>query len=108
MGLSPLDIPEDLRIGIEGFMPYSFESVNEAAAMFLEKEHRFCYTTPKSYLELLNLFVSMLKQKRYESETGIKRLSNGLDKLQSTSEIVNNLEEDLKVRLEAAEVEKEK
>ena len=106
--LSQLDMPEEVRIGVEGFMPYSFESVNEAALTFLEVDRRYCYTTPKSYLELLGLYVSMLNKKRQESETAISRLSNGLEKLQSTAEIVGNLGEDLKVRLEAAEIEKEK
>ena len=50
----------------------------------------------------------MLKQKRKESQSAIERLSNGLDKLNSTAEIVGKLEEDLKVRFDAAEIEKEK
>jgi dynein heavy chain, axonemal len=106
--LSQADIPDDIRAGVESFMPYSFESVNEAATLFLEADRRYCYTTPKSYLELLKLYVSMLAKKREESTLAVERLSSGLDKLRSTAEIVGRLEEDLKVRLDAAEIEKEK
>ena len=106
--LSKVDLPEDVRVGVEAFMPFSFESVNDAADVFLRVDRRYCYTTPKSYLELLKLYVSMLSRKREESEVGIERLSNGLEKLQSTAEIVSKLEDDLKIRLDAAEIEKEK
>ena len=99
---------DELRKGVESFMPFSFDSVNEAAGRFLDTDRRYCYTTPKSYLELLKLYVALLREKRQESQTAIERLSNGLDKLNSTAEIVGNLEEDLKIRLDAAEIEKEK
>ena len=54
------------------------------------------------------MYVALLRDKRHESQTAIERLSNGLDKLNSTAEIVGNLEDDLKIRLDAAEIEKEK
>ena len=106
--LSGIDMQDELRKGVESFMPFSFDSVNEAAGRFLDTDRRYCYTTPKSYLELLKLYVALLREKRQESQTAIERLSNGLDKLNSTAEIVGNLEEDLKIRLDAAEIEKEK
>ena len=106
--LSAIDMQDELRKGVESFMPFSFDSVNEAAGRFLDTDRRYCYTTPKSYLELLKLYVALLRDKRHESQTAIERLSNGLDKLNSTAEIVGNLEDDLKIRLDAAEIEKEK
>ena len=91
---------------IERFLPYSFLVVNEVAKKFLRLERRFVYTTPKSYLELLKLFGLILKQKRAESDNDIKRLTNGLKKLDETTEAVTKIEEDLKIKLEKAEKKK--
>lgn len=40
-------------------MPYSFVNVNKIAAMCYEKERRYIYTTPKTFLELIKLFLSI-------------------------------------------------
>lgn len=37
-------------------MPFSFTLVNELCADLLNKERRYAYTTPKSFLELIKLF----------------------------------------------------
>ena len=39
--------------GIELFMPFSFLSVNNMAKAYFAADHRYVYTTPKSFLELL-------------------------------------------------------
>ena len=95
-----------VREGIENFMPFSFESVNDVAAKFLKIERRHVYTTPKSYLELLQLFKKILVQKLEEYENAIIRLENGIQKLTDTADTVANLEEELKVKLEEAEEKK--
>ena len=96
------------RMGIERFMPYSFESVNKAAVKYMASDRRYVYTTPKSYLELLKLYKNLLKKKRAESEAAITRLSNGLNKLRDTAEVVAKIEEQLKVMLADAEEAKAK
>ena len=50
---------DEIRDGIEKFMPYSFKIVNEYSDLILEQERRFIYTTPKSFLELIKLFKVM-------------------------------------------------
>lgn len=52
----------------------------------LENEKRFIYTTPKSFLELIKLYISMLKDKRTVLEEGRERYENGLIKLKETAE----------------------
>jgi dynein heavy chain len=47
---------DEIRKGIETFMPYSFKLVNEFSDIILETERRYVYTTPKSFLELIKLF----------------------------------------------------
>jgi dynein heavy chain len=101
--LGPADSP--VRAGICEFMPYSFESSGKEALLFMETERRFAYATPKSYLELINLYTSMVGKKVDQLEEKKERLSNGLEKLRSTETEVAGLEEELK---EKAVVVKEK
>ena len=106
--LSSMDLGSDQERGvIERFLPFSFESVNRTTAEFRKKERRYVYTTPKSYLELIKLYKSLLKEKRKDASAAIERLENGLSKLHDTSESVAKLEEDLKVMLEDAAIKKE-
>jgi dynein heavy chain len=92
-----------VREGVERFMPNSFDSVNKMAQKFFQSDRRYVYTTPKSYLELLKLYRKLLETKRGESAAAIERLSNGLRKLRETAAAVAVIEEELKVKLVAAE-----
>ncbi|CAM9493015.1 unnamed protein product, partial [Ectocarpus sp. 13 AM-2016] len=70
---------------------------------FLAAEARHVYTTPKSYLELLKLFTSLLDKKHVEADAAIQRLEGGVLKLAESAEAVAILEENLKVMLASAE-----
>lgn len=56
------------------------------------------YTTPKSYLELLKLFISLLEKKHVEADAAIQRLEGGVLKLAESADAVAHLEENLKVK----------
>ncbi len=106
--LSDVDLgSNDERDVITSFLPFSFEAVNKATIDFKSKERRFVYTTPKSYLELIKLYRTLLFDKRKDASAAIDRLDNGLSKLKETSESVAKLEETLKVMLEDAATKKE-
>mmetsp|Transcript_34548 Transcript_34548/g.103510 ORF Transcript_34548/g.103510 Transcript_34548/m.103510 type:complete len:2592 (+) Transcript_34548:5875-13650(+) len=105
--LSDVDLgDDDVRLAVSNFMPYSFLAVNEKSEEYARVERRYNYTTPKSFLELIALFKSMLADRRKQTETAITRLSNGVLKLESTAKSVGQLEEDLKVK--SVEVEEKK
>jgi dynein heavy chain len=74
--------------------------------LIFEKERRYVYTTPKSFLELINLFKQMLQRKEGELVEGKDRYELGVIKLTETGEIVSKLEEELK--LFSVEVEAKK
>lgn len=97
---------DESRAGIENFMPFSFQSVNLCAERFYQVERRHVYTTPKSYLELLQLYKKILRKKVTEYGAAIDRLEKGLQKLKETGDTVARLEVELKVILEAAEDKK--
>jgi len=50
------------------------------------------YTTPKSYLDLLNLFLSSLERKRQEFGDKRNKLSSGITKLEETNKTVAELQ----------------
>ena len=52
-------------------------SVTEASDTFYQELRRKFYTTPKSYLDLINLYMSLLQEKREELGTARDRLLNG-------------------------------
>lgn len=85
-----------VRAGICAFLPYSFEASEQQAKIFMDTERRFAYATPKSYLELINLFTSMVGRKVDMLEDKKERLTNGLEKLRKTQDDVAGLEEELK------------
>ena len=55
------------------------------------------YTTPKSFLELIKRYISMLKEKRIMLETQRDNYDSGVIKLKETGENTAILEEELKV-----------
>lgn len=88
---------ESVRNSVIDFMPFSFEIANKAAKRIYEQEGRYVYTTPKSFLELLELFKIMLKKKRNELGNERDNYELGLVKLEETETKVAELQEDLKV-----------
>ena len=73
-------------------MPFSFESVGQAATRFRDLEQRNVWTTPKSYLELLSLYRNLLAKKREENDKAQARLIAGIQKLVQCGETVAQLE----------------
>ncbi|CAG5929115.1 unnamed protein product [Menidia menidia] len=67
---------------------------NMAEHFYLELKRRY-YTTPASYLELINLYLSMLEKKREQLIQARDRVKNGLTKLLQTNELVDKMKEDL-------------
>ncbi|KAF0682585.1 Aste57867_25292 [Aphanomyces stellatus] len=100
--LSTTTLHGDVLAAVEQFMPHSFEVVNGMAKKFKDEEGRIVYTTPKTYLEFLALYTTLLVQKQQEMAKAIFRLQSGLDKLESTSHVVANIEDDLEKTLEEA------
>eukprot|EP00928_Gymnodinium_smaydae_P090374 TRINITY_DN7418_c1_g1_i1.p1 TRINITY_DN7418_c1_g1~~TRINITY_DN7418_c1_g1_i1.p1 ORF type:complete len:1913 (-),score=434.08 TRINITY_DN7418_c1_g1_i1:413-5788(-) len=92
--LGGADSPE--RAAILGFFPFSFEAVNTICQDFIQKERRFAYTTPKSFLELIKLSQKMLEQQVGALQEKKARLMRGLVKLRETQDSVAELKEELK------------
>ena len=94
---------EKIRQGIVEFMPYSFALVGKTSQAYLAHEKQHVHTTPKSFLELIKLYKSLLAKKRQMSKEAIERLENGVNKIETTSSIVDVLVEEANAK--AIEVE---
>ena len=70
-------------------------SVREASEKFLAELRRNTYTTPTSYLELINLYTGMLGNERDTINGKVDRYQNGVDKLLSTNAVVNDLQAEI-------------
>jgi len=88
---------DDERDAVVNFLPFSFGVVQDFSAVVLQAERRVIHTTPKSFLELIKLFKSMLAIKRKDLEDNREKYDRGVIKLQQTQEQIAELEEVLKV-----------
>jgi dynein heavy chain len=94
--LKDLALPNDeVRNSLAEMCKTIHTSVEEASDRFYNQLRRRVYTTPKSYLDLINLYLIALDNKRQEFNMNKNRLSNGLLKLKTTN---GNIAE-LKVKL---------
>ena len=66
-------------------------SVEESSEKFYNELRRRVYTTPKSYLDLINLYTKTLAAKRKEIDTNRSRLANGLTTLKNTNASIAEL-----------------
>lgn len=64
------------------------ETVEDASDRFFKELRRHYYTTPSSYLELLKLYQSLLKQRADIIVARRKRIKNGLNKILETNQLV--------------------
>ena len=111
-------VAQNFISGTEGVSPDSFEvlsqlmalfhtSVNEASEELLNTERRYNHTTPKSFLDLIELYKTMLHSKKSFMKLLKTRLENGLEKMQSAAEQVAELQENLIKDLAVVEEKKE-
>ncbi|KAM7230116.1 hypothetical protein CapIbe_018833 [Capra ibex] len=85
---------------IEGLIQvcvYIHQSVAKKCVEYLAELARHNYVTPKSYLELLNIFSILVGQKKQELKTAKNRMKSGLDKLLRTAEDVAKMQEELEI-----------
>uniref|UniRef100_A0A3P8PCE0 AAA+ ATPase domain-containing protein n=1 Tax=Astatotilapia calliptera TaxID=8154 RepID=A0A3P8PCE0_ASTCA len=86
---------EKLKQNISAMCVEIHVSVTEMAERFYLELRRRYYTTPTSYLELINLYLSMLGNKRQQLVLARDRVKNGVTKLLETNELVDKMKVDL-------------
>ena len=90
---------EQKDLGIEDYVgPLSnmcnkvHRTVEKETSAYFKELGRYNYTTPTSYLELIKLYVEILKAQTTKISNNERRYSVGLNKLKETEEMVADLE----------------
>jgi dynein heavy chain, axonemal len=76
---------------------YMHISVTQTAVDFFNELRRKYYTTPKSFLDLINLYCTLLAERRTEMGETQERLLVGLQKLHQTNSVVDKMKAELGV-----------
>ena len=97
---------DELKEGMAAHMSFVHTQVSVLSDTYFETERRRNYVTPKSFLELIDLYKSMLSRKLAEIGALKERLESGLEKLQATAEMVAELQEALKADMAVVEEKK--
>uniref|UniRef100_A0A4W6E6H0 Dynein axonemal heavy chain 6 n=1 Tax=Lates calcarifer TaxID=8187 RepID=A0A4W6E6H0_LATCA len=86
---------EELKESFSAMCVEIHVSVTDMAERFYSELRRRYYTTPTSYLELINLYLGMLDEKRQQLVLARDRVKNGLTKLLETNKLVDKMKVDL-------------
>ena len=94
--LKDVELPsEEIRVALVDLCVEFQESMEAACDRFYGELRRRVYTTPKSYLDLINLYLSLLAERRHQLGTQRSHLLTGLGKLIETKSVVAELKEQL-------------
>ncbi|MCQ2815633.1 MAG: AAA family ATPase [archaeon] len=91
-------MPGEQVIKIATIASQIHKSINEFNNLFFESERRYNYTTPKSFLELVKYFKSLVGRKMDEIDKDIARLKQGLETVEVVTKNVNELKENIAVK----------
>ena len=90
--LADLQLSNELvRIGLTEMFPEIHLSAETKAVQFELELKRKVFTTPKSYLDIMNLFITSLNERQQNLEFARRRLSTGLKRLSETNKLVAEL-----------------
>ena len=90
------DLEDEVQENVAYHMAFVHQAVAEACTEYKIVQRRHAYTTPKSYLELISLYESLLAEKRSDLIKSRERLENGVDKIVQASQQVADLQLSLK------------
>ena len=104
--LREIEFPTDeIRDAIANHMANVHLSIDKANNDFKERERRYNYTTPTSFLELINFYQQLLDKKQGAIVEDIARLERGLGTMSETTNKVDTLKEKLVLTMESVKIE---
>lgn len=75
------ELSPKLKKPISLFMAHVHSSVNDMSLKYLSNDRRYNYTTPKSFLEQITLYMKLLRSKTIDTKYGIQRFQIGIKQL---------------------------
>ena len=70
-------VQPELCESVSHFVARVHRSVNELSQVYLQNERRYNYTTPKSFLEQINLYQNLLRRKQRDLLVYLSLCSRG-------------------------------
>ncbi|KAH8612560.1 putative Dynein heavy chain N terminal region 2 domain1 [Trypanosoma vivax] len=92
---SKLPLEEDIKELLIKLCVSIHMDVQARSDEFYEELRRHNYTTPSSYLELLTCYRKLLSEQEEQTEEQVDRYQAGIDKLQNTQSVVDEMKEQL-------------
>jgi dynein heavy chain len=92
-GMSGID--SDMKESLSVACCFVHQSVIHCAETFMERLRRKVYVTPKSFLDLVDLYLEMMLEKKEEKDLALRRLQTGVDKIDEANGVVNSLQDEL-------------
>ena len=93
--LAPVDLDDAVKVRMVPVCKFFHKSTRELSHRFKEEVGRYNYVTPTSYLELINMFQSLLSAKRAEITKMRSRYEVGLGKIEDSAQQVAGMQEEL-------------
>lgn len=92
------EVPQILQKGVGAVCVQVFKDVKEKGQELIQKEGRYIYITPMSFLDHLHAFAHLLAAKRENIESIRRRYESSLSLLYKTKEETRFLQDNLKVQ----------
>eukprot|EP00667_Euglena_gracilis_P000017 EG_transcript_17 len=91
-----VEFPSDaVRASVCEMCMLMHQTVSDASTAFFQELRRRNYTTPTSYLELINSYIVMLAEQNASIDMQVSRFKAGLDKLRDTQVMVDDMKKQL-------------
>jgi dynein heavy chain len=71
------------------------ESTNYYCDIYIEKMRRYAYVTPKNYLDFIQTFIDLYKQKKEDSSKQAQRLNIGIIRIDEASILIQEMDKKL-------------
>ncbi|CAJ1337950.1 unnamed protein product [Effrenium voratum] len=88
-------ISDEVKESVSKACCFVHQEVIRTSFIFEDRLRRKVYVTPKSYLDLISLYLEMIQEKKDEKDISLKRLQTGVDKIDEANQFVNSLQEEL-------------
>merc|ERR1719506_2091204 len=97
---------DDILEKVSQMMAELHLSIDDANQKFLAAERRHNYTTAKSFLELIDFYLNLLRKLQSSCESNIERLEKGLTIMELVQARVQGLKDDLAIKMVQVEEKK--
>ncbi len=86
---------QELHKSISTAVVHIHKSIENASMAYLQELRRHYYVTPRSYIEFIQLYRSLLQSKKIQHGFNLGRMTTGLSKIAEANEMVKVMKEEL-------------